>query len=272
MRVEVLPRFSLAEKTGFAAFLVALLLGIVSPLLAVIPLFVFLLACLCAPFFPQFPFFLPLICRGNGAGNAISLTFDDGPAPSSTPLLLNLLAQHHLPATFFVVGRNAAAHPDLIRMILDHGHTIGNHSYEHDSFLMLRNSQKLARDISATQDILLQSGIQPLLFRPPVGITNPRLGRVLTNLGLKAVTFRFRIYDRGNKNISRLAVRVLRSVQPGDILLLHDADPLSGETATWLNELDCLFSSLKKTYQIIPLADLIDRPVMHFLTEKAATE
>jgi hypothetical protein len=133
---------------------------------------------------------------------------------------------------------------------------------------MLRSSKNLERDISATQDILEHIGIKPLLFRPPVGITNPRLGWVLNTLGLQAVTFSCRIYDRGNKDIHNLADRVLRSLRPGDILLLHDAPPIYGETVTWLNELDRLFTSLTKIYRVVPLAHLIGRPVMRFCEGK----
>lgn len=256
---------SLAGKTGLAAFLLALLAGAITPLAAVVPLTVFLLVCLLAPFLPRFSFFLPLISKGKPEGNRIALTFDDGPTPSTTPVLLKLLAKHKLPATFFVVGRNAAAHPELIAMILQQGHTIGNHSYSHDNFLMLRSSRSLEEEIGATQRVLEKSGIRPLLFRPPVGITNSRLGRVLAGLGLQAVTFSCRVYDRGNRDIQHLAARVLKSLRPGDILLLHDTAPSDEGTAVyWHNELDCLLSALAGLYRVVPLAELIERPVMIF--------
>ena len=255
--------FSMAEKTGGGALLLALSLGWIAPPLAVFPLSLFLLACLGAPFLPRSSFFLPVISSAAPGTNGIALTFDDGPFPASTPLLLELLARHALPATFFVTGRNAAAHPELIQAIVAHQQTIGNHSFCHDNLLMLRSTRALSDDIRTTQDILANMGIRPLLFRPPVGITNPRLGPVLARLGLQAVTFSCRINDRGNRNIDRLAARVLRRLRPGHILLLHDNPPRNKHHIDlWLRELDSLFSSLRRTHLVLPLADLINTPVM----------
>lgn len=256
--------YSLAEKSGFAAFLLAVPLGFIAPSLASLPLLLFLLACLAAPFCPQCSFFLPVISSGRPGSDAIALTIDDGPSPSSTPLLLELLAKHRLPATFFVIGEKAAAYPELIDLILAHGHTIGNHSYRHDNFLMCRSIRTLEKDIRATQDILVaQAGIKPLLFRPPIGITNPRLRPVLADLGLQTVTFSCRIFDRGNKDVTSLAAKVLRRLRPGDILLLHDNPPPTSEKfAYWHTELDRLFSSLQELHHVVPLAELIGRPVM----------
>ncbi len=255
--------YSLAEKSGFAAFLLAVPLGFVAPSLAALPLLLFLLACLAAPFCPQCSFFLPVISSGRPESDAVALTFDDGPSPSSTPLLLELLKKHRLPATFFVIGDKAAAYPELIDLILAHGHTIGNHSCRHDNFLMCRSIRALEKDIRATQDILAQAGIKPLLFRPPIGITNPRLKPVLAGLGLQTVTFSCRIFDRGNRDVANLAARVLGKLQPGDILLLHDNPPPTSEkVAGWHTELDRLFSSLQELHQVVPLAELIDQPVM----------
>lgn len=256
-------RFSWAEKLGITALLLAPPLGYLHYSLAVVPLLLFLLACLIAPFFPRCSFFLPLISRGIPGSTGVAITIDDGPSPATTPVLLELLAQHRLPAAFFVVGEQAAAHPELIEMIVDQGHAIGNHSYRHDNLLMLRRSRRLRDDIEKTQQVLARLGIRPLLFRPPVGITNPRLGPVLAGLGLEAVTFSSRIADFGNRNIDNLSARVLRRLQPGGILLLHDILPLDQQqTASWISELDQLFAILKSEHQVVPLAELIGRPVM----------
>lgn len=256
-------RFSWAEKSGIAALLLALFLGYLHSSYAVIPLLLFLLACLVAPFCPRCAFFLPLISRGIPGSDGVAITIDDGPSPETTPVLLELLAKHSLPAAFFVVGENAAAHPELVKLIVGHGHAIGNHSFRHDHLLMLRSSRRLREDIERTQQVLAGLGIRPLLFRPPVGITNPRLGPVLAELGLEAITFSSRIVDFGNRNIDHLSARVLRHLQPGAILLLHDILPLDQEkTASWIKEVDQLFAILKKEHQVVPLAELIGRPVM----------
>jgi peptidoglycan/xylan/chitin deacetylase (PgdA/CDA1 family) len=204
-----------------------------------------------------------VISRGKQGAGGIALTFDDGPFPASTPVLLDLLAKYQLPATFFVVGNNAAAHPELIAAILAQGHTIGNHSSHHDNLLVLRGCRALTEDIRTTQEILMRAGIRPLVFRPPIGITSPRLKPVLASLGLQTVTFSCRIFDLGNRRVRHLAARVLTHLRPGDILLLHDNPPLSEETKVeWYKELDRLFSTLHQWRCVVPLAALIDQPVM----------
>jgi peptidoglycan/xylan/chitin deacetylase (PgdA/CDA1 family) len=261
-------RLSLAEKTGIAAMLLGLALSGVDPRLAVIPLLLFLLLCLGAPFLPGFSFFLPIISRGKPGTEGVALTFDDGPAPESTPVLLDLLDRHNLSATFFVVGEQAKKHPELLRKILAHGHSIGNHSLRHDSLLMLRGPKALSEDIHATQEILKYFGLRTLAFRPPVGITNPHLGRVLDTEGLIAINYSCRAFDRGNRNIGNLAGKILRKLKPGDIIMLHDLPPHQDKMiAQWKEELEQLFASLHNDYGVIPLDQLIGQPVMARLRE-----
>lgn len=257
-------RFSPAEKTGLVALLAAVALGLGHvPLLAAIPLGLFLLACMGAPFFPQSSFFLPVISRGIEGSQGIALTFDDGPFPDSTPVLLELLARFRLSATFFVVGERATAHPELITAILAQGHTIGNHSFSHDNLMMLRECDRLEADIRRTQEILMNMGVRPLFFRPPIGVTSPRLQPALASLNLQAMTFSCRIFDRGNRNVHDFAARVVRKIRPGDILLLHDTPPQSEWQMTyWREELHRLFARFSLESRIVPLADLIGRPVM----------
>jgi len=257
------PEQTRAEKTGGVALLLALLLAFFSPALAIAPLAFFLLLCLAAPFFPAFAFFLPVISQGNPDGNRVALTFDDGPWPASTPILLELLARHQLRATFFVVGQQAAQFPELIEAILAQGHSIGNHSLRHDPFLMLRPPAHLQGDIHATQEILKKFGIRPRVFRPPAGITNPVLGRVLARENLIAVGYSCRAFDRGNRNVRNLAGKILRQLKPGGIVMLHDLPPQQ-ETmyGCWQKELDRLFSVLQHSGRVVALEEILRQPVM----------
>ncbi|OGQ86103.1 MAG: hypothetical protein A2512_06105 [Deltaproteobacteria bacterium RIFOXYD12_FULL_56_24] len=254
---------SAAEISGIAALLLALLLSLFSPTLALLPLALFLLACFAAPFIIGYGFFLPVISRGSPASKQIALTFDDGPWPASTPILLDLLARHNLQATFFVVGRQAEKHPELVAAILAQGHTIGNHSLRHDSLLMLRRAKTLHEDIHATQEILKKSGVTPCVFRPPAGITNPRLKQVLALEKLLAVNYSCRAMDGGNRNIAKLAEKILARLRPGDIIMLHDLPPQQ-ETLLplWQKELDRLFAVLQANDQVVSLENIIHHPVM----------
>jgi peptidoglycan/xylan/chitin deacetylase (PgdA/CDA1 family) len=259
---------SLAEKSGLAVLLSAAVLFAVAPLLAAALLLLFLLTCSAAPFLPGFSFFLPIISRGRGeaAEQAIVLTFDDGPSPGSTPLLLDLLARYNLQATFFVIGQQAEQYPELIRQIIAAGHGVGNHSWRHDNLLMFRSVSDLAADIRQTQEVLAEQGIRPLVFRPPVGVTGPRLGPVLGDQGLVAVNFSCRLWDHGNRKIDNLAARGLKRLRSGDIILLHDSCPGQAEAADyWQQELNCFFAELVRRYRVVPLQEMIGRPVMDHL-------
>ena len=248
-----------AVKIGAAALLLAAGLFFFKPGLAITVLLLFLLLCLIAPFFSCTGFFLPVICRGKAGTTGVALTFDDGPSPESTPILLDLLALHGLHATFFVVGRKAAAHPELITEILEQGHSIGNHSLRHDPILMLRSAKTLQADIHKTQEILKGLGVHPFFFRSPAGISNPYLRKVLVREGLTAVNFSCRALDRGNRDIYKLAGKILKKVQPGDIIMLHDLPPHQKQLSNyWQSELNLLFKELKKNYTIDALEKILD--------------
>ena len=191
------------------------------------------------------------------------MTFDDGPDPTTTPLLLERLAAHRAPATFFVTGRRAAAHPELIQAILAAGHTIGNHSYNHDTLVAFKGARRIFAEIAETQQLLIRLGVTPLLFRPPVGITYPALGNVLPRLDLTAVTFSCRARDGGNRSIGRLSARIIGRARPDDIIMLHDSRPRRRRHLShWLAEIDRILAGIsQKGLAVRPLAELIGRPV-----------
>ena len=167
-------------------------------------------------------------------------------------------------AAFFVVGKRAARHPDLVRAIAARGHEVGNHAFDHNRFRMFWQPQVLIDEITATQRALHRLGIVPLAFRPPVGITTPPMGKVLADLGLDAVTFSCRAFNRGNRRIQRLAASILRRVRPDDIVLLHDAAPPGQATVDqWLAEIETILQGIAtRRLTVVPLSRLIGRPVM----------
>jgi peptidoglycan-N-acetylglucosamine deacetylase len=110
------------------------------------------------------------------SGSRIALTFDDGPEPRSTPRILDILRQHHVKATFFVVGRQVEEHPGILRRIVDEGHTIGNHSYDHADMSNLTPGQ-MRIELQRTQkavDKALGYHYRMAVMRPPYG--NPYVG------------------------------------------------------------------------------------------------
>ncbi|MFP4480475.1 MAG: polysaccharide deacetylase family protein [Desulfohalobiaceae bacterium] len=250
---------------ALAAFLLAGALMLIRPELAAIPLAGFILVCLLAPFFPAAGLLLPVIRRGERNSKQVALTFDDGPHPYTTPSLLQLLAQHRIHATFFVLGHNAQTHPELIQAILEAGHDLGNHTYSHDPLIMLKAAKRLAQEIDAAQSEIASHGVQPLAFRPPAGIVNPKLGPLLQARGMLCVHYSCKAYDLGNRRIQGLAGRILNKVQAGDIVLLHDIAPQSSHFRheQWLAEIEELLQGLsQKGLQVRPLQELIQRPVL----------
>ncbi|OQX08713.1 MAG: hypothetical protein BWK76_23210 [Desulfobulbaceae bacterium A2] len=258
------PFRSPAEWVGLVAFALAAGLLCLHPFLSMFPLAGFLLCCLVAPLLPGSGFFGPVISRGRPEKNAVALTFDDGPDPETTPLLLELLARYQAPATFFVNGNKAARFPKIMRQLLAHGHSVGNHTYTHDNFIMLKSHGALLGEMVHTQEVLAPFGIIPHAFRPPVGVVSPRLAGVLRQTGMYAVNFSRRAGDRGNRRVRGIAGRILRRLRAGDIIMLHDTRPHGqGQLGPWLDEVEQVLVGIgERRLQVVSLAELIDRPVM----------
>lgn len=255
-------RYSPAEKTGIFCLTLALPSLFFIPALATVPLMSFLLLCAMAPFCRTYGFFLPLVSRGERSGNRVALTFDDGPSPQSTPIILDLLKRHMLPATFFVVGEQVRRHPELLRDIIAHGHSIGLHSLNHDLLLAIRGDKRITEDLEQSQKIVQEIGVHSFVFRPPVAITSPRLTAPLARAGLLTVTFSCSAGDLGNRRITHLCRKILDRLHPGAIVMLHDLPPPQDSLREpWQKELDLLFQRMVKQYTIIPLAELIRHPV-----------
>jgi peptidoglycan/xylan/chitin deacetylase (PgdA/CDA1 family) len=253
-----------AQRTGFAAIGLSAILSPFNATWAALPLVMFIFLCAAASLSPRSCFFLPVISRGQTGRRAVALTFDDGPDPLTTPHLIDLLARHGMKATFFVSGQGAQSYPEWIESILSQGLLIGNHSYSHTPYLMLHRFEKLYQEIAIAQDILNKFGILPFAFRPPVGLTNPKLGPILSQLDMICVTFSCRAYDRGNRRIRGIAAKILKKVRSDDIILLHDVRPSkTDDIHYWLSEIESTLSGLtQRGFSVLPLDELIGRPVM----------
>src|SRR5690606_19218783 len=106
-------------------------------------------------------------------GRRVALTFDDGPHPETTRVVLRLLEARSAKATFFVVGRKAERYPEVVREIVAAGHALGLHGYRHDRLYSLRSIRYVLDDIARSQDAIERvCGERPLLFRPPIGFVS----------------------------------------------------------------------------------------------------
>lgn len=257
-------RLSSAEWFGIGAILAALLLLFIAPSFFPLPLLLLVIVCCVAPFFPRWGFFLPILSRGTTGRPVVALTFDDGPDPNSTEPLLRLLKKHRIQATFFVTGAMAQRHPQLIHAILAQGHTIGNHTHGHDNLIMLKRLKRLIHEIESAQHVLREFGVVPLAFRPPVGITNPRLAEALRRTDLYIVNFSKRAGDFGNRRIRKLSARILDNLRGDDIIMLHDVSPVTTDRLRYfMEEVERILNGVaSRGLTIVPLEELIGRPVM----------
>jgi peptidoglycan/xylan/chitin deacetylase (PgdA/CDA1 family) len=259
-----LPFLNPAEALGIILLSVAAIVCFVNPLLAAAVAFFYILLCIAASFFPQTNFFLPVISRGKTRENFVALTFDDGPTETTTKQILDLLDKYSVKATFFVSGVNALSQPKIIKEIISRGHTVGNHSFTHNPFLMLKSYKTLYREIFTAQDVLRNMGIKTLAFRPPVGIVNPKLSSILDKLGMYCVTFSCRAFDAGNFRVKGLSSKILKKVKADDIIILHDVPPRRKEDRNvLLQEIEnLLIGFIDRGLRVVTLSVLINKEVM----------
>jgi peptidoglycan-N-acetylglucosamine deacetylase len=159
---------------------------------------------------------------GDPALAEVALTFDDGPNPPYTTQVLALLKQYHIHATFFCVGSQVAAYPDLLRQEVADGHTIGNHSWSHP-FLSSLSTTQIKNEITMTSDIIQQvTGKRPSFFRPPYGSINTRVMAQVNQLGLTTFIWDDDSLDWAGSPPATIIHLVLSTVTNGSIILMHD--------------------------------------------------
>jgi peptidoglycan/xylan/chitin deacetylase (PgdA/CDA1 family) len=158
-----------------------------------------------------------------GVGPYVSLTFDDGPHPSNTPRLLDILQQHNVKATFFVIGQNVERYPGIAQRIVAEGHEIANHTWSHPD-LMLLSGERVDREISRCQEIILEvTERRAVLFRPPYGsFTMIRAQSLKAGTGLTTTMWSVDPQDWRLPGASVVAQRMLSATHQGAILLAHD--------------------------------------------------
>lgn len=165
-----------------------------------------------------------------GKADAVTFTFDDGPDIEHTPKILDLLEREKIKATFFVIGKKAELHPELLVTMNKHGHTIANHSYSHSNFIGFFSSQKLSNDIKKCSDIIEKiTGCRPLYFRPPFGVTTPRYSSVLKKNKLTSIGWTVRSFDTSIKSKKILFNRITKCITKGSIILFHDTKNITVE-------------------------------------------
>jgi peptidoglycan-N-acetylglucosamine deacetylase len=184
---------------------------------------------------------------------AVALTFDDGPHPELSPALLDVLARRGARATFFLLGSQASAHPDLVARIVEEGHEVANHTWADRPSLLL-GAAEFERDVERTHRALVAAGGEPRFLRPGSGWVRPSMLRTAARHGYRLVLGSVAVLDLRVSDVQAQARFVLDRVQPGAVVVLHegyaeraDVVPLTDRVLTGLRE---------RGYEAVTLSEL----------------
>ena len=175
-------------------------------------------------------------CRAKTDRKVVYLTFDDGPYPPETERVLDVLRERGARATFFLIGSNVSGNEAVLRRMLEEGHALGLHTYSHAGTFPLLSFDKMLADVNeGKRAVESVAGKKISLFRPPFGVTNPTIAKVIRTLGLQTVGWDVRSFDTmfckssehsckqsGHDWYLPVVERIMKQVRPGSVILLHD--------------------------------------------------
>lgn len=193
-----------------------------------------------------------VVYSGPSQHRRVALTFDDGPSPTVTPRILQVLGEHGVRATFFVLGEQAERHPEALRRIVEGGHELGNHAFSHRSFRSLFPSQ-IADELDRTaRAIEAVGGPRPRLVRPPYGRFPDSAVALAASRGEDLVLWSVDGRDSEHADALTIANAVVRGAEPGAIILLHDREPDT------LYALPLILGGLaRRGLEVVPVSELL---------------
>lgn len=185
----------------------------------------------------------------------IALTFDDGPDPRYTGEILDILAEYQIKATFFVIGRNCEADPDLVRREIAEGHEVGNHTYSHPHLYGI-GAETLKEELQRTEAVLSELGAESVrLFRPPEGVYSGTVAKIAEGLGYLPILWTVDTTDWRMPSASVIAETVLNKAESGVIILCHDY--VSGKSNTPAALRQFLPELLRRGYTFVTVSELL---------------
>jgi peptidoglycan-N-acetylglucosamine deacetylase len=210
---------------------------------------------------PQLTWFGETISNGPATGDRVAITFDDGPNATATLEVRDVLDRYGVKATFFLVGKALDARPDIAKALLADGMLLGGHSYHHDQWRWLDpHYPELQRTIDAFKR---QLGVCPRYYRPPHGQRTPFMSLLISRQHMKSVTWDVSAGDWATDDPSLIARRVLRDVQPGSVILLHDGldGRVAADRSVIVEALPMILDGLRaKGLHPVRVDELVDQP------------
>lgn len=183
----------------------------------------------------------------------IHLTFDDGPHPIATPIILEELKARNIKATFFLLGQNVLKFPDLVRQIHTEGHQIGNHSFSHSN-LLFKKKAFLIDEILRTNEILEKTtGMYPKYFRPPFGYFDLKIMKMLRKQCLTSVLWDVDSKDYKLNSTTDILHLVMPNTSNGSILLFHDNELTAKKITTYLPVVLDVLLKKKFIFETLPI-------------------
>jgi peptidoglycan/xylan/chitin deacetylase (PgdA/CDA1 family) len=159
-------------------------------------------------------------------GPYIAMTFDDGPSAKLTPKLLDLLAAHHIKATFFLIGQNVAENPEIVAREVREGHEVANHSWSHPNLAKMSDDGVRGQLRKTDEVIRSAAGHGPTLLRPPYGSITPRQKKWINQeFGYKIALWDVDPLDWRRPGPSVVCNRIVKNTRAGSIVLAHDIHP-----------------------------------------------
>lgn len=188
----------------------------------------------------------------------ISLTFDDGPNPESTQKILDILEKHHIKSTFFVIGKNAAKYPELVKAIISSGNELGNHSWDHQR-LIYKSPSYVRSQIEKTDNLLGELGYKGYIsFRAPYGHKLLILPWILMQSNRIHYLWNIELDDWDSPPRQKMLQSFKEQIKPGSIVLLHDgySDEYQSRQATVESVEMLLEYCEKENYKVVPVSEL----------------
>lgn len=160
------------------------------------------------------------------AQKCVALSFDDGPSPSTTPTLVDILDQYNVKATFFMIGSQVGPNADLVKSIADKGHVIGNHTWDHKDLTTLSAADARDEIDRTTTAIENAAGVRPYIVRPPYGAINDK---TIQAIGYPTIEWNVDPEDWKNRDVNIVYDRVVTATTSGSVVLSHDIHPTTVE-------------------------------------------